>query len=110
VLELLYNKFHDAWLIELLFDDLLMWTNWIRDKRIEQPAGLVVLGTENVAVGQSDGRTPRFAASAVSARGMIGDAHVLLSHYSTNCTSDHTSRGGYYLQLVADFHFQFALL
>ena len=30
------------------------WANWIRDKRIEQPAGLVVLGSDNVALGQSD--------------------------------------------------------
>jgi hypothetical protein len=34
--------------------DLLLWTNWIRDKRIEEPAGLVVLGSDNVAAGQSD--------------------------------------------------------
>lgn len=37
VLEMLYKKFKDAWLVELLFDNLLMWTNWIRDKRIEMP-------------------------------------------------------------------------
>jgi putative isomerase len=55
VLEQLYKKFKDVWIVELLFDDLLMWTNWIRDKRIEEPAGLVVLGSDNVAKGQSDG-------------------------------------------------------
>ena len=54
MLELLFNKFQDLWLVELLFDDLLMWTNWIRDKRLEAPAGLVVLGSDNVAPGQSD--------------------------------------------------------
>ena len=54
VLEMLYSKFKDKWIVELLFDDLLMWTNWIRDKRIELPAGLVVLGSDNVAAGQSD--------------------------------------------------------
>lgn len=31
-----------------------MWTNWIRDKRLEGPANLVVLGSDNVAQGQSD--------------------------------------------------------
>jgi|EP01043_Picozoa_sp_COSAG02_P021066 hypothetical protein len=31
-----------------------MWTNWIRDKRLEGPADLVVLGSDNVANGQSD--------------------------------------------------------
>ena len=40
VLELLHAKFKDRWIVELLFDDLLMWTDWIRDKRIEEPAGL----------------------------------------------------------------------
>ena len=55
VLEMLYGKFKDAWLVELLFDDLLIWANWIRDHRIEEPAGLVVLGSDNVAPGQSDG-------------------------------------------------------
>ena len=54
VLELLYGKFKDKWIVELLFDDLLMWANWIRDKRIEEPGGLVVLGSDNVAQGQSD--------------------------------------------------------
>ena len=45
VLEQLYSKFKDKWIVELLFDDLLMWTNWIRDKRLEAPADLVVLGS-----------------------------------------------------------------
>ena len=34
---------------------MLMWANWIRDKRTEEPAGLIVLGSDNVAKGQSDG-------------------------------------------------------
>ena len=55
VLEMLYGKFKDVWLVELLFDDMLIWANWIRDRRIEEPAGLVVLGSDNVAPGQSDG-------------------------------------------------------
>jgi putative isomerase len=54
VLELLFSKFHDKWIVELLWDDMLMWTNWIRDTRLEQPAGLVVLASDNVAPGQSD--------------------------------------------------------
>lgn len=55
VLLKLYEKFKDKWIVELLFPDLLFWTNWIRDRRTEQPANLIVLGSDNVAKGQSDG-------------------------------------------------------
>ena len=43
----------DKWLVELLFDDLLLWTDWIRDHRVGTNK-LVFLGSDNVPAGYSD--------------------------------------------------------
>ena len=45
VLRALYRRFGDRWIVELLFDELLRWTDWIRDRRVVRtPSGpLVVL-------------------------------------------------------------------
>eukprot|EP00051_Salpingoeca_urceolata_P014957 m.191191 g.191191 ORF g.191191 m.191191 type:complete len:939 (+) comp18245_c0_seq1:119-2935(+) len=56
VLEL-YKKYKDAWVVELLFDDLLDWSNWFLSNRVLQPAGLIALGSWNmqrVYTGQGD--------------------------------------------------------
>ena len=47
ILKAHYRKFGDAWVVEQLFDDLLLWTNWIRDQRTDE-SNLVFLGTDNV--------------------------------------------------------------
>lgn len=48
VLEL-YRRFGDAWLVELLFDDMLDWNDWFFRQRIGivPPLELVVLGSYN---------------------------------------------------------------
>ena len=73
-----YRRFgHDraGWLVELLFDDLLVWTNWIRDRRTlplresgsgnsssassaaaTVPAGLIALGSDNLTVHVQSGK------------------------------------------------------
>ena len=53
VLQRHYRKFGDKWVVEQLFDDLLLWTNWIRDQRLGSN-GLVFLGTDNVPAEYSD--------------------------------------------------------
>ena len=56
VLLRLYEKFSDEWIVELLFDDLLAWANWVALRRTEGPSNLVVIGSDHVATGQSDAR------------------------------------------------------
>ena len=43
----LYHKWGDAWLVELLFDDLLDWSNWFARRRLLPPLDLVALGSYN---------------------------------------------------------------
>jgi len=52
----MYKKCKDAWLVELLFDDLLGWSDWFLRERILQPSGLVALGSDFIA-GNTDGST-----------------------------------------------------
>eukprot|EP01062_Namystynia_karyoxenos_P016792 TRINITY_DN16186_c0_g1_i1.p1 TRINITY_DN16186_c0_g1~~TRINITY_DN16186_c0_g1_i1.p1 ORF type:complete len:784 (+),score=289.83 TRINITY_DN16186_c0_g1_i1:70-2352(+) len=40
----IYRKYKDDWLVELLFDDLLDWSNWFLSVRTLQPLGLICLG------------------------------------------------------------------
>eukprot|EP01060_Flectonema_neradi_P036810 TRINITY_DN719_c0_g2_i1.p1 TRINITY_DN719_c0_g2~~TRINITY_DN719_c0_g2_i1.p1 ORF type:complete len:809 (+),score=122.46 TRINITY_DN719_c0_g2_i1:62-2428(+) len=47
VLEELYKKFKDSWLIELVFDDLLDWQDFFLRERILGPQNLVCLGSFN---------------------------------------------------------------
>ena len=40
----MYTKYKDEWIVELLFDDLLDWSNWFLRARVLPPAGLISLG------------------------------------------------------------------
>lgn len=42
----MYKKYEDKWLVELLFDDLLGWSDWFVRERVLQPAGLIALGSD----------------------------------------------------------------
>lgn len=43
----LFKKYKDTWIVELLFDDLLDWSNWFMRRRLLPPLGLVALGSYN---------------------------------------------------------------
>lgn len=43
----LYKKHKDRWVVEVLFDDLVDWNDWVLDHRILQPEGLVALGSHS---------------------------------------------------------------
>jgi len=44
----IYTKYKDEWLVELLFDDLLGWSDWFVADRMLGPLGLVSLGSNTV--------------------------------------------------------------
>lgn len=46
VLEL-FRKFGDKWMVEVVFDDLLDWSDWFMRTRLLAPAGLIALGSWN---------------------------------------------------------------
>mmetsp|Transcript_74654 Transcript_74654/g.175181 ORF Transcript_74654/g.175181 Transcript_74654/m.175181 type:complete len:359 (+) Transcript_74654:123-1199(+) len=48
VLREMYNKYEDKWLVELLFDDLLDWSNWFMENRVLGSTGLICLGSSDV--------------------------------------------------------------
>eukprot|EP01079_Euglenida_sp_SAG-EU17-18_P002855 gene2855-3450_t len=41
----MYTKYKDQWLVKLLFDDLLDWSNWFLKARRLDPLGLICLGS-----------------------------------------------------------------
>jgi hypothetical protein len=43
-----WRKYGDKWIVEQVFDNLLTWTNWIRDRRTMEPYGLIALGSDNL--------------------------------------------------------------
>lgn len=45
----IYNKYHDLWLVDLLFDDLLAWNDWFVRERMFGPHGIVSLGSNTIA-------------------------------------------------------------
>ena len=49
VLAMLYKKYNDAWLVELLYDDLLAWNTWFVNERMLGPLGLISLGSNNIS-------------------------------------------------------------
>lgn len=40
-------RYKDTWVVELLFDDLLDWSNWFMRRRLLPPLDLVALGSFN---------------------------------------------------------------
>lgn len=42
----MYNKYKDMWLVELLFDDLVGWSDWFLRERVLEPLGLIALGSD----------------------------------------------------------------
>ena len=47
VLQDLYNRYGDKWIVELVFDDLLDWQNFFLRERLLKPLELVCLGSYN---------------------------------------------------------------
>ena len=43
-----YAPLGDDWLVELLFDDLLRWSDWFAAERMHGPLGLVSLGSDHI--------------------------------------------------------------
>ena len=43
----LYNRFHDKWFLEVIFDDMLDWSNWFLRERTLAPLDMVCLGSWN---------------------------------------------------------------
>ena len=52
VLLALWQKWGDAWLVELLFDDALDWGDWFVRTRVLPPAGLIALRSYNELHGE----------------------------------------------------------
>jgi len=48
----LYHRYGDAWLVELLFDDLYDWSNWFAARRTREPLGLICLGGPYMQAGR----------------------------------------------------------
>jgi len=44
----MYKKYKDLWMVELLFDDLLDWSNWFFARRILAPLNMTALGGDNM--------------------------------------------------------------
>lgn len=44
----IFKKYGDAWIVELLFDDLLDWSNWFVANRELEPAKLIALGGDGM--------------------------------------------------------------
>eukprot|EP00937_MAST-01D_sp_MAST-1D-sp2_P003752 g3752.t1 len=49
VLQEMYGRHADGWVVELLFDDLVDWTQWFLRRRRVGASALVVLGSDTVA-------------------------------------------------------------
>lgn len=41
----LFRKYHDKWIVEALFDDLLDWNDWFMERRLVDPTGVIALGS-----------------------------------------------------------------
>jgi len=53
VLLQLFNKYKDKWLVELLFDSLVQWNDWFFADRLQEPEGLIALGSDPTYGGNS---------------------------------------------------------
>lgn len=44
----MYRKYGDGWLVELLFDDLVRWNDFMAENRAMGPLGLISLGSDTI--------------------------------------------------------------
>ena len=44
----MYTKYKDLWMVELLFDDLLDWSNWFFTERTLAPLNMTALGGDDM--------------------------------------------------------------
>jgi len=56
-----FRKFKDKRLLELLYDDLLTWNDWVFTRRTLPPKGLVSVGSDVVTSPPHDGHTKQAA-------------------------------------------------
>jgi putative isomerase len=56
-----YRKSGEVKLVQLLYDDLLTWNDWVLEKRTLQPAGLVSVGSDVVNTAPHDGHSKQAA-------------------------------------------------
>lgn len=45
----MYNKYHDKWLVQLLYPDLVAWNDWFSSSRMFGPLGVVSLGSDTIS-------------------------------------------------------------
>lgn len=48
MLQAIYSKYGEQWLVDVLYDDLYDWLDFMWNHRREQPLGLICLGSEYV--------------------------------------------------------------
>ena len=51
----MYNKHGDMWIVQLLFNDLVDWSDWFWRERLLSPLDLIALGSDATGYGDSDG-------------------------------------------------------
>ena len=56
-----YRKNGEVKLVQLLYDDLLTWNEWVLETRTLQPAGLVSVGSDVVNTAPHDGHSKQAA-------------------------------------------------
>ena len=44
----MFRKYGDGWLVELLFDDLVRWNDFMAENRAMGPLGLISLGSDTI--------------------------------------------------------------
>ena len=44
----MHRKYGDGWLVELLFDDLVRWNDFMAENRAMGPLGLISLGSDTI--------------------------------------------------------------
>lgn len=78
----MYKKYNDTWLVELLYDDLVAWSDFFVAERTLGPLGIISLGSDTI-----DGYHDFAAGQMQGARYESGldnsPMHVLLSTYET---------------------------
>eukprot|EP01065_Artemidia_motanka_P037565 TRINITY_DN4628_c3_g1_i2.p1 TRINITY_DN4628_c3_g1~~TRINITY_DN4628_c3_g1_i2.p1 ORF type:complete len:822 (+),score=191.08 TRINITY_DN4628_c3_g1_i2:103-2568(+) len=63
VIRQLYSKFGDKWVVEKVMPQLLEWADWVHDHRRFGAENLIVLGSDRVPKGWSDGNQCTFKAA-----------------------------------------------